>query len=366
MTTTYSNIYYFNNICAIGGTETFLYQLAKKYKDLDLTIIYRDADITQLNRLKQYVRCIKFTGQKLKCKKIFFNYHFDIIDNVDAEEYILVVHADYAALKKTMPNLKPPIHNKITKYIGVSKNACKMFTQFTGKPCELCYNPFTYEKPKKQLKLVSATRLSREKGKNRIIALANLLDKAKIDYVWTIYTTDKKAIENPHIIYKDPVLDIEKYIADADYLVQLSDNEGFCYSVVEALCSGVPVIVTPCPVFEEFGLKDGINSYIVPFDMKNIDVKKFLKVPKNFTFTPPKDSWKTFLDNTPSTYEKEKKAIYLVEALPIYHEGKPITDSQLGRVPKVGERWEVNKERLDILLGNNPRHQVFVKVINMK
>lgn len=366
METTYSNIYYFDHICAIGGTETFLYELAKKYKNIDLTIVYKDADPTQLARLKQYVRCIKYTGQKLKCKKIFFNYHFDIIDNVEAKEYIFVAHGDYEALKKTIPTLKPPTHPKITKYIAVSQNAAKSFTKFTGKPCEVCYNPYTYEKPKKQLKLISATRLTKEKGKNRIIALANLLDKEKIDYIWTIYTTDKKAIQNPHIVYKQPVIDISKYIAEADYLVQLSDNEGFCYSVIEALSMGVPVIVTPCPVFKEFNLQDGINSYTVPFDMQNIDVKKFLNIPKNFKFIPPKDSWDKYLDNVPSTYDKEKNATYLVEALPIYQEGKKITDSQLGHVPYIGERWEVNKERLDVLLGNNKTHQVYVKLVDIK
>ena len=87
-----------------------------------------------------------------------------------------------------------------------------------------------------------------------------------------------------------PRLDILDYVANADYLVQLSDNEGFCYSVVEALCAGTPVIVTPCPVFDEIGLVDGENCYKVPFDMKNFDVKKLLGEPLKFEYRPPQDS----------------------------------------------------------------------------
>ena len=69
----FTNIYYFYYLSDIGGTETFLYELAKKYHDYDLTIVYRQADPKQLARLQQYVRCVKYTGQKFKCKRAFFN-----------------------------------------------------------------------------------------------------------------------------------------------------------------------------------------------------------------------------------------------------------------------------------------------------
>jgi hypothetical protein len=38
------------------------------------------------------------------------------------------------------------------------------------------------DKPKKKLKLISATRLSVEKGGNRMIQLAETLDKMCVDY----------------------------------------------------------------------------------------------------------------------------------------------------------------------------------------
>lgn len=56
---TYTNIYYFKRIAAMGGIETFLNELAMKYKDIDLTIVYKEAAPEQLKRLKKLVRCIK-------------------------------------------------------------------------------------------------------------------------------------------------------------------------------------------------------------------------------------------------------------------------------------------------------------------
>ena len=53
---------------------------------------------------------------------------------------------------------------------------------------------------------------------------------------------------------------------------------------------------------------------------------------------------------------------YLVEALKAYEEGS-VVDNELLRVPKEGEQFEVSKERLDTLLGNNSFGKVFVKVI---
>ena len=358
----YTNIYYFYHLSDIGGTETFLYQLAKKYKDLDLTIIYRSAHPNQLDRLKKVVRCVKYTGQKIECERAFFNYGMDIIDNVIAKDYCFVIHADYEDMKNRGQLQLSPISPKINKYIAVSKRAADGFQAVTGIRPEVCYNPFEVIQPKRILNLISATRLSREKGKNRMIQLAEALDKAGINYIWTIFTNDKDAIDNPNIIYMKPRYDILDYIANSDYLVQLSDNEGYCYSVVEALCAGIPVIVTPCPVFKELGLIDGKNCFIYPFDMKNIEVNKLVENTLKFEYKPLPDSWKDFLINKPNTYDEELNTRYLVEALPIYQENK-IKDNGLGRVPRTGEQWEVSTDRMLELTKNNSYKQPFVKIV---
>jgi hypothetical protein len=180
----FTNIYYFSIISEIGGIETFFYQLARKYKDIDLAIIYKIGDPIQVTRLQQYVRCIKYEhGMTFKCKRAFFNFNTDIIDSVEADDYYLVVHGDYETMMKQGQLYTPPQHTKITKYIGVSKRACAGYTAVTGKRCHLSYNPFIIEKPRKVLNLISATRLSKEKGRKRMIKLAEILDQANIPYL---------------------------------------------------------------------------------------------------------------------------------------------------------------------------------------
>jgi glycosyltransferase involved in cell wall biosynthesis len=174
----YTNIFYFDRINKIGGVETFFYEIAKKYCDKDITIFYSFGDLKQIQRLKKLVRVIKYTGQKIKCKKAFFNYNLKPIDNIQAEKYYEIIHANYKDL-----GVYPNIHAKIDEYIGVSQSVCDAFTELTHLPCTLCYNPITIEKPKKVLYLISATRLTREKGKDRILKLAKALDDAGIPYI---------------------------------------------------------------------------------------------------------------------------------------------------------------------------------------
>ena len=124
-------------------------------------------------------------------------------------------------------NKTPRLHPKITKYIGVSQRVCDSFKELTGIDCELCYNPLSLDNPKKILHLISATRLTKEKGKDRMIKLGQFLNNAGIPYIWDVFTNDTLEINNPNIFYRKPVLNIVDYIVAADYLVQLSDNERF-------------------------------------------------------------------------------------------------------------------------------------------
>ena len=52
----YANVFYVPHFNIIGGIETYCYELAKKYKDKDITFIYSDktSDINQLNRIRKF------------------------------------------------------------------------------------------------------------------------------------------------------------------------------------------------------------------------------------------------------------------------------------------------------------------------
>ena len=337
------NIFYFRHINKIGGIESFFYYLAKKYKDYDITIYYETGDIYQIKRLSKFVRVKQYNGEHIKCDKAFFNFNLDIIDNVEAKEYIQIAHGDYKAM-----GIKPNTHNKITKYLGVSNQVCKTYEEITGNETSLVYNPIKIDKPDRVLNLISATRLTAEKGKKRIIKFAKLLEENNIPYIWTIFTDDTNAINNPNIIYMKPRLDIINYIANADYLVQLSDNEGYCYSVVESLSVGTPVIVTDIPVFKEIGVKNGQNGFIVDFDLSNVNIKDIYQKSLKFKYEPKEDNWNEVLAKGESTYQKDLKTKVKVKCIKTYY------DIDLQKyIYTTDKPYTVNKVRVEELISNN-------------
>ena len=275
------------------SVESFFYYLSQKYKNI--VVYYREGDATQVNRLAKYVEVHKYKNEKIKCNKFFCNYGLDI--EVEAKEKYHIIHCDYKAV-----NFKP-IRYPGFKYLGVSQLVCGHFKELTGEDAEVVYNPIVLPKvkvKKKQgLHLISATRLSSEKGGWRIDKLAEILDHAGVNYDWDIYTNKNYNFQSPNIHIKKPKLDISKEIAESTYLVQLSNAEAYCYSVVEALMLGTPVIITPLPVFDELKITDK-EAIRLDFDLKNVDIEKIKKGLKNINWKPPKDKWDQFLDNNTS------------------------------------------------------------------
>jgi glycosyltransferase involved in cell wall biosynthesis len=337
-----TNIFYWPYINCIGGVETFLYELAKKYsKDYDLTLYYCSGDKEQIRRLKQYIRVRKYQGEKIRCKKAFFGWCTDILDNIEAEEYYQMLHADYKA-----QNMQPCRDPRITAYLGVSKAVCDTFTEHFGLPAKLCYNPLTVDKPRKMLRLISATRLTKEKGGHRIAQLAQALENAGIPYTWEVFTNsaaDRAANRNPNIIFRDVRLDIRDQIANADYLVQLSDTEAYSYSIIEALALGTPVIVTPWPCIVDLGVLDGVNGFVLPFDMSEIPVERIYKGLKKFKYSIRQDCFPELLAPGKGDYAEEKNAPVRVRCITYYF------DVVLQAYQTPGMEQTVSQERADKL-----------------
>lgn len=335
----YSNIFYFRVISPIGGTEQFLYEIAKKYKDYDITIFYDETDGEQLRRLKKLVRCKKHIyGQKVKCKKAFFNFNIDMIEDIEAEEYYFVSHANYEELDRVHGGYKPPIYNKkITHYLGVSEFATDKLNEYaeyigSNIKAKRCYNPLTIEKKEKVPILVSACRLDdKVKGGERTLKLIEALDKYCKEhnrhYLWLIFTNHTNIeLNSKNVVYMQPRIDVRPYIAMADWVLQLSnDMETYCYTTNEALSYGVPIVTTPLSINKELPFTE--NEHIeLDWNCDNVDEvarQIFEKKVKDFKYTPPKDSWNEILDLTPSTYEQDFKTIVEVKCI------SPYTDLEL-------------------------------------
>ena len=358
----HSNILYIKDLSPLGGVETFIWEMVKKYQDYDIAVVYKTADSKQLARLKKYCMCYQHEKQKIKCKIAIINWDTSIIDYIDeGAEIYQVIHGDYTNPVYTW---KPLTHPRIKEYIGVTKYVAEGFKKLMGcKNTTYGYNPLTINGEEKMLILVSATRLSPIKGKDRMQLLANALDNAGIKYIWYVFTNDKDALRSDNVVYMKPRLDVGRWISKADYVVQLSDTEACSYTINESLYRNIPVIVTPLPYLEEIGVKDGINAWVLNFDCSNMQhiVDNIMNKPK-FEFKHLKDRYDDILSHTPSHFKEDKIMEVKVEALDTY-EKLGVIDNELKRIPKAGEQFTITKERLNVLMGNNELGKTFVKIV---
>lgn len=342
----HDNIIYIKDFSELGGVETFTYEMVKKYHDKDIAVVYKTAHINQIKRVRKYCKAYKHTDQQIKCKVAIINYDVSIIDYIDKDADIYqVVHGDYENSAYTW---QPPTHPRIKEYIGVTKYIRDSFKRITGLTnVSYGYNPLTIEEDKK-IMLLSATRLSRIKGKDRMIELAKELDNAGINYVWYVFTNDTNAIESKNVIYIKPRLDIGYWFDKADYIVQLSDTEACSYTINEALFRNKPVIVTPLPYLKEIGVKDGINAYIMKFDCSNVKdiVKKITNIPE-FEFKKLEDRYDGILVKSKSHYKEDLKMKVKVKALINFK------DIEANKDRVKGEEFICNYERAEYLRDNN-------------
>ena len=331
----YKNLFYYSVLMPIGGIETWLWSIGKKYgADHDIVVVYTRADEQQLRRLEQVVRCVQYTGQRFECEKAFFCYDANIIDRVDAKEYFLVVHGDYKAM-----GLRPPELPKVTRVIGVSQIVCDAYEELTGVKPELCFNPLIVSKPRKVLRLISATRMAPEKGIRRIDKFADILEKAGIPFVWDVYSDSTASFRSPYVIQRPRRLDVVDLMAAADYMVQLSDAEGEPYVVGEALSVGTPVIVTDFPSAFEMGVVPGVNGFVLPMDLSDVPTAAIYKGLKKFKYTPPTDRWSELLEPGEGTYLQEIADTELCQCI------SPYFDVVLNRSVNVGEYIRCAKDR---------------------
>ena len=336
------NVIYFPSLNIVGGVETYCYEMGLKYgKDYDITVLFRSGDPAMLAKIAQTCRVVRYReGDEIECDVFIFGWGFDILDHVHAKEYIQTFHADYINR-----HLNPCGDERVTKRFGVADNTTKGIAEHYGLDIETMYNPYTPKKPRKVLKLVSATRLTAEKGFDRMVTLARKLGESGIPFHWLIFTDKPREFPNPSVTVLPARHDVLDFIADADYLVQLSDTEGYSYSIVEALSVGTPVIVTDIPVAAEQGVVNGKTGFILPFDMSDVPVDAIYKGLRKFTYTPRESHYETVLAKGKAKYAEDRKDTVTVQARVRYN------DLEQGRVMNVGDIFDVKPERADVLIG---------------
>lgn len=328
----------------IGGIETFTYAFCKQMsKYYDIICLYDNMDPVQIERVSRYVECRKNNGAPIYCDYLLVNRIIDKLpENVTAGKVVQMVHGAKISYADV------PTDRDII--VTVSEYVKKTWTDRT-KDARVIHNILPGDKPKdKPLILVTASRLgARDKGLQRMIKLGHLMDAQGVFYIWLIFTeTDLPRNASRGMVRMKPTLEILPWIQRADYLVQLSDEEAFCYSLAEALSLGTAVIVTPLGINEELGIDDA-NAHIVPFDIPDdFDTTVFEKVPK---FKWPYDNdevieaWRDLFGPMVPTHSYKPMELVRVKALADYH------DTGLGRLVRKGEIIRVSEGRAEKITG---------------
>ena len=342
----HDNIIYMPTISPLGGIETYVWELVKKYKDYDIAVVSKNCDAEQRMRLEKYCPVYIHSNQQIKCKVIVINYDQSIIDFVDKEaEIYQTFHADYS---NPIYKQKPKPHPRIKEYIAITKYLQKKMKEILQvKNIRLNYNPLTITE-EKPIVLVTASRLHPAKGTELMQKFVNELERQKINYIWFIITNDIGVINSPNVIWIKNRLDVSKFISIADYGVLLSKSEACSYFINETLYRNIPMIVTDLPYLKEIGVKNNENAYIMKFDGSNIKdiVSKINNIPK-FNFKHLEDNYDEIFKKSKTKYVEKTNQKVIVRCIQEYD------DTQLNKRIKVNDEFVVFKDRADILVKAN-------------
>lgn len=336
-------ILYISNFNKIGGVEKFVINFYKRIPNV--TVLYDNGSPNIGERIKwnKIYYCDIFISASAWGKSAF--------NNVDSKIYVQMVHADYRHVISTW-DFKYNKHPKTTHHVCVGELVKEAFEEATPYKCDavihnLLDNSIEYEeKPKNDiLNLITVSRLSGEKGFGRMLKLANQLDEKQIPYVWNIFGDDSatfgknliKTFSNcKSVFFRGITTEPFKEINKADYLVQLSDTEGFAYSVYEAMQVKTPCLITPFASGKE-QITNGINGYILPFDMENIPFDDILRrdlVVPDFNELGKNEHWINFFNFALDEFYKNNPMVKIKILVEVSNPGV-----------KVGDIIEVSEER---------------------
>jgi glycosyltransferase involved in cell wall biosynthesis len=277
----------------IGGIETANRQIAGAFPDHNLTFVFNQADQTQLLELAKTHDVIIDDNHREYETDVLILSNYDsapvIIDRVQAKKVYQFIHADFKHLME-MPQWKGfkwEPHPRVDKVLAVSETAKKGLMETFGIESTVVpniLNPIA----KKRLTFIVLSRATAEKGIDRVLKMVDRFEEEGKDFVLflcsTIETLDQatqaRIRNDEHILLIPPSPYSQELLRSADYLIQLSLNESYCYSVREALQMQVPCIVSNIPEFQKI-IHDGKNGYILDDDLSNLDMNTiFNNVPK--------------------------------------------------------------------------------------
>ena len=270
-------VLYAKCIYAIGGIESWLYYVCKRYNEGQITVLYETADSCQLERLEKVVDVIQYNGQEFHCNKLIYvaPIYFNEELNQGAMKKYLINHVNYGDTENTEMFELPELDG-IYAVSDFCAKSCKK--KMVGDILTL-YNPVEIDTPGRVVKLITACRWSKDKGNEQMLKFAEMMQHAGIQFLWFILTDEEPEYHHPNMIFMNPSLYIASLIQECDWGVQFTRTESFGLFPTECLKLGTPVILTDLEVFREIGI-DEKNALFYDLEMNGPDVKSVLDPPK--------------------------------------------------------------------------------------
>ena len=270
----------------IGGIETANYNLARVFKDKNITFLFNNYDQAQLMRLAKYHDVeIDDGSRKYECDVLILaNYDSGeiVLDRIKARKIYNQCHADWLNMKKLAiwRDFEWQPDPRVDKVLAVSDTTQYALKETMGVASEIVPNVLAPAEDGPLVFLVMS-RATVEKGIDRVFRLHDEFAKDGKDFVMYLCSAHiefkpdihKEVEKRPRIIPVQPSIYNGALLKAADYLVQMSYNESYCYSVREALQHRVPCIVSDIPELRKV-IKPGKNGYIIKDDFSNLDVDK--------------------------------------------------------------------------------------------
>ena len=267
----------------LGGIESWVYYVCKRYNKGQITIVYKQCDPEQLERFKKVAEC-RHLDDNFECDKVIYVAPIYIKDDIvyrNSKKRYLFNHVCYGEAENNEEFQILPLDG-IFAVSETCKESCQLKMPYDMK---VLYNPIELDEPRKLLKFVSACRWSKDKGSEQMLKFAKMLDDADIPFIWLILTDEIPEEHHPNMFFIKTTYDIATYLMFADYGVQFTRIDAYNNFVNECLSLKIPVILSDIPVFREFGLP----AFYYDWDMNGPDVRELLNIPKVDYVVPNSD-----------------------------------------------------------------------------
>ena len=290
----YKVVIYTSRIFNIGGIETACWNIAKAFENEDILFVFTEADIEQAIKIAEHRPVRIDDGRDIVCDTLIVMGYDGLkrirAKKVKARKIYHQVHADWAVLRNKGLYKDYKVDTKgVDKFLAVSETAQKGFKKTFGLDSIVVPNILAEGQERGVFRIFCVlTRFEQEKGIDILVEMIKRFESAKNGQykermLWVICGDGSlrgKLLQlkqnKPYIVWLPPSMANQDFLSHADYLVQTSYCESYCYSIHQALNMGVPVISTNIPEAKKV-IENGKNGYLVSIDLHDLDIEKIME-----------------------------------------------------------------------------------------